>query len=166
MPSLKKIFIGFLTVLALLIVPAGSALANNGLLPSPDGTYANCDPSSADWGEYWGDLFEQDPNTIKAELDTTTKAGIQAILGCALKSGEIQFWMVPYYVIFIIEFLIELMGLLVVGMIVVGAYFYVIGGVTEDKEKGKTIISYALGGFVLVLSSWIITNIILLALTS
>ena len=57
-------------------------------------------------------------------------------------------------------------GLLAILMLIVGAYFYIAGGLTDDKEKGKTVIKYALGGLVLTTLSWIIINVILLALTN
>lgn len=141
--------------------------AASSVLPEVDDeVWFACDPSDESaWG-FWEALFNGDPDYIKAILDGAEKSDIEAILGCALKSGEIQFWMVPYYVIFALEFVIELAGLIVVLMIMVGAYYYIAGGLTDDKEKGKTIITYALGGFVLTLSSWILVNILLLALTS
>jgi hypothetical protein len=107
----------------------------------------------------------QDGDALKATWTRPPKT-ILKLFCCALKIGEIQFWMVPYFVIFALEFVIDLSGLIVVLMILVGAYYYIAGGLTDDKEKGKTIITHAIGGFILVLSSWIIVNIILLALTS
>ena len=35
-----------------------------------------------------------------------------------------------------------------------------------DKEKGKTVIKYAIGGLVLSTLAWFIVNVILLAVTS
>ncbi len=87
------------------------------------------------------------------------------MLACGLKSGNMHFWMVPYFVNYALEFVINVAGILVVLMIVVGGYFYIYGAVTEDKEKGKTIITYAIGGYVLVLTSWFIVNAVLLAVT-
>lgn len=163
MNLLKKIV---LTGLAAFYCFVPSVFAASSVLPEVSDEYFECDPSNAtDWG-FWDALFNGDPDYIKAILDGAEKSDIEAILGCALKSGEIQFWMVPYYVIFVMEFVIELAGLIVVLMIMVGAYYYIAGGLTDDKEKGKTIITYALGGFVLTLSSWILVNILLLALTS
>jgi|GEM_PF-1702304 len=141
--------------------------AASSILPEVDeSVWGTCVPGDANWTTKWEPLFKGNPDKIKAIIDTAEKSDIEAILGCALKSGEIQFWMVPYYAVFILEFVIELAGLLVVLMIMVGAYYYVAGGLTDDKEKGKKILTYAIGGFVLTLSSWIIVNIILLALTS
>lgn len=87
------------------------------------------------------------------------------MLACALKSGNMQFWMVPYFVNYALEFIITVAGVLVVLMIIVGGYFYIWGAVTDDKEKGKTIITYAIGGYILVLISWFIVNALLLLVT-
>ena len=73
--------------------------------------------------------------------------------------------MVPYFVNYALEFVINVAGILVVLMIVIGGYFYIYGAVSEDKDKGKTIITYAIGGYVLVLTSWFIVNALLLAVT-
>ena len=162
MNLLKKIL---LTGLAALTCFAPSAFAASSVLPEVDDEYPKCDISSSTWQTDWGKYYD-DVDALKIKLDTATKADIEALLGCALKTGNIQFWMVPYYIVFALEFVIELAGLIVVLMILVGAYYYIAGGLTDDKEKGKTIITHALGGFVLTLSSWIIVNIILLALTS
>ncbi|MEK9160335.1 MAG: hypothetical protein AAB383_06440 [Patescibacteria group bacterium] len=144
---------------------APNAFAATTILPETSDEWFNCDPNDQSNWAFWEGIF-QDEDKLKEMIDVGEKADIEAILGCALKTGEIQFWMVPYYVIFAIEFVIDLAGLILVLMIMVGAYYYIAGGLTDDKEKGRTIITHAIGGFVLVLSSWIIVNIILLALTS
>ncbi|MFA5855216.1 MAG: pilin [Candidatus Gracilibacteria bacterium] len=93
-------------------------------------------------------------------------ADYAAILGCAIQNGEVHFWMLPYFVKYILGFVVSLSGLVIVLMIIVGAYYYIAGGLTDDKEKGKTIIKYALYGFVLILCSWTLVNVLLLALTT
>ena len=97
------------------------------------------------------------------ELEGLTK---EQMMACALKSGNMAFWMLPFFINNVLEFIIALAGLIAVLMIIVGAYYYIAGGVTDDKEKGKTIIKYALGGFVLALSSWVLVNVLLLLLTA
>lgn len=174
MNLVKKLIAGLALAFSCLVP---SAFAAQSVLPQVDeAVYWACEPvnintqdgltdAEIDWMS-WKGLFETDPDILKDILDEASKDDIEAILGCALKTGEIQFWMVPYYVIFAMEFVIELAGLIVVLMIMVGAYYYIAGGLTQDKEKGKTIITYAIGGFILTLSSWILVNILLLALTS
>jgi hypothetical protein len=99
---------------------------------------------------------------VTASYDITS----EDVFSCAIKSGNIKFWMVPYFVKSILQWLLTISGLIAVLMTIIGGYYYIMGGLTEDKEKGKTIIQYALGGMALATLSWIIVNLILLAVTS
>ena len=86
-------------------------------------------------------------------------------LGCAIKSGQIKFWMIPYFINYALDFILSIAGLISILMILVGAYYYIAGSLSDDKETGKTIIQYALLGLVVALSSWSVINLLLLALT-
>lgn len=86
-------------------------------------------------------------------------------LGCAIKSGQIKFWMIPYFINYALDFVLSIAGLISILMILVGAYYYIAGSLSDDKETGKTIIQYALLGLVIALSSWSVINLLLLALT-
>lgn len=122
-------------------------------------------PESGDDG-YCDAIFDYgDPSLVQQSFadDDSKWAGL---LGCAIERGKVKFWMIPYFVNYVLEFMINIAGVLVVLMIIIGGYYYIYGAVTDDKEKGKTIISYAIGGYVLVLSSWFIVNAILLAVSS
>jgi Type IV secretion system pilin len=159
MNFIKKLILG--ATLALFCFSSPTLAAQSVL---PEFTDSGCDESHDFW-PFWEQRFE-DQDALKEYLDTATKENIEQLLACAMRTGNVQFWMVPYFIVFALEFIIEIAGLIVVLMIIVGAYYYIAGGVTDDKEKGKTIITHALGGFALTLSAWIIVNIILLALTS
>ncbi len=74
--------------------------------------------------------------------------------------------MIPFFIRNALQFLINIAVLLCILTILIGAYYYIIGGVTDDKKKGKTIITYALGGLILTILSWTIVNILLLFLTT
>lgn len=103
------------------------------------------------------------PETISVEdYDTTS----DDMLSCAIKSGYIKFWMVPFFIRNIMQWLISIAGLISLLMTMVGAYYYIYGSLTDDKDKGKTIIKYALGGLILTTLAWVIVNVILLAITS
>ena len=139
-------------IITMLIAP--SALAATTLLPQ-----------AGDDG-YCQTIFKHgDPDLIEETFQNNTDQW-EPLLGCALKYGTIEFWMLKFYVLYALEFIISLAGLLAILMLIVGAYFYIAGGLTDDKEKGKTVIKYALGGLVLTTLSWIIINVILLALTN
>ena len=104
-----------------------------------------------------------------ADLDeyfkTATSDEQDIVLGCAIKSGYIKFWMVPYFIKYMLEWVINLSGLLAVLMILVGAYFYIWGGFNDEKDKGKKILQYAVGGLILTSVAWFIVNVVLLAIT-
>ncbi|MBU1151842.1 pilin [Patescibacteria group bacterium] len=87
-------------------------------------------------------------------------------LYCALVTGQIKFWMVPYYISYILEFLIGISGLLCVLAIVIGGFFYLFSGISEDKETGKKAILYGLIGMILTLTAWALVNIIIGVLSS
>lgn len=137
--------------------PSTDAVANS-VLPSMGdeaGTEAYCEA-----------IFEYgDPSLVQASFEEDSTKW-NTLLACAIKMGKVKFWMIPYFVNYVLEFMINVAGVLVVLMIVIGGYYYIYGAVTDDKEKGKTIITYAVGGYVLVLSAWFIVNTLLLALTS
>lgn len=106
-------------------------------------------------------------NSYIAAASLGDKQGVlRWILGCAIESGKIRLYMVPFYITFIIQFLLTVAGLIAVLFVVIGGYHYVVGGLTEDKEKGKKTIFNALIGLIVALSAWIIVNFIQVALTS
>lgn len=168
MSTPKRLFASLLLSL-LFVVPLASA--SNTILPNLEENLLNesgvpCDPKHENWGSFWEPIF-QDEVKLKEQIDNDEDGrSTSNILACAIKTGRVQFWMVPYFISNILNFLIGISGLLSVLMIIVGAYFYIAGGLTDDKEKGKTIITYALGGLVLTILSWTIVNFVLLIITS
>lgn len=87
------------------------------------------------------------------------------VLGCGIKTGSIRLWMVAYYVRYILEFAIQIAGLVAVGGIVYGGYLYLFTGVSDDKEKGKKAIMYSVAGMVLTMVAWAAVNIVIGFLT-
>ncbi len=87
------------------------------------------------------------------------------VLGCAITTGDVKMWMVPFFIRYILEFIIGLAGLIAVGGIVYGGYLYLFAGLSEDKDKGKNAIKNGILGFVLVLTSWAIVNIVISLVT-
>lgn len=88
------------------------------------------------------------------------------LLGCAIKTGRISLQMIPYFISYISNFFLSLVGLICVLFIVLGGYQYIAGGLTEAKEKGKKYIYHALLGMAVATLSWIIVNLVMGALTS
>lgn len=87
------------------------------------------------------------------------------LLGCGIKTGEIGLDMIPFYISYVANFLLGLSGLICVLFIVIGGYHYVIGGLTEEKEKGKNTIKHALMGLGISLLSWTIVTVLINAVT-
>ncbi|MFA6305281.1 MAG: hypothetical protein WC651_00945 [Candidatus Gracilibacteria bacterium] len=88
------------------------------------------------------------------------------ILGCAIKTGDVKLWMVPYFVRYILEFIIGISGLASVGGIIYGGYLYLFAGLSDDQQKGKSAIKNSLIALVLSLSAWAIVNIVISLVTS
>lgn len=104
------------------------------------------------------DAFARHINGDRVKLSDT--------LGCAVKLGKIGLFMVPFFITYLIQFLLGIAGLVAVLFVVIGGYHYVIGGITEEKEKGKKTILHALTGLIVALSAWMVINFIQVALTS
>lgn len=88
------------------------------------------------------------------------------LLGCAIKTGRVTLAMIPYFITYITNFLLAIVGLICVLFIVIGGYSYIYGGLTEQKEKGKKTIYNALLGLSVSVLAWVIVNIIMAAVTS
>ncbi|MEK7673349.1 MAG: pilin [Patescibacteria group bacterium] len=90
---------------------------------------------------------------------------INHVLACGIKTGSMRLWMVPYYVRYILEFIINISGLIAVGGIVYGGYLYLFAGVTEDKDTGKKAIFYGVIGLVMTLLAWAVVNLVIALVT-
>lgn len=98
--------------------------------------------------------------------DDGNQAEKQKILACAIKTGKVRLWMLPYFVSYIANFFIYVAGVVSLLFVVLGGFWYMAGGITDDKEKGKKTIFYALVGLVLTLLAWVIVNVIQVQVTS
>ena len=86
-------------------------------------------------------------------------------LSCAIKTGRIRLWMLPYFIKYIATFFIGLSGVISLLFVIIGGFWYMTGGLTDDKEKGKKTIMYALIGMVITLLAWIIVNVVQVQVT-
>lgn len=103
------------------------------------------------------------PDNITNEYSgiTTTNLKANDVLGCGIKTGRIKMWMIPYYIRYILEFIINIGWLIVIGGLIYGGYLYMFGPLTDSKDKGKSAILYSIGGMILILTAWAIVNIVL-----
>lgn len=87
------------------------------------------------------------------------------LLGCAIREGRISLNMIPYFISHFSNWLLGMIGIVAVLFIVIGGYQYILGGLTENKERGKKTIYNALMGMGLALLAWAIVNVIIAAIT-
>jgi type IV secretion system pilin len=106
-------------------------------------------------------ILELDQNLDPvAEFKKKTAFEKETVLSCAIRTGRIHFWMIPYFIVYIIEFLIGISGLIAILFIVIGGYQLVISGANDQKDTAKNTIMHALMGLSIALVAWVIVNIV------
>lgn len=108
-------------------------------------------------------VFDKNSVRIKEERKVPAR---EMAMTCGIKSGRIPLWLIPFYIVRVIDFLLLAGALISVLFIVIGGYHMIVGGFYEEKEKGKNTIKYALFGLVLTLLAYTIVNLALLFLSS
>lgn len=91
--------------------------------------------------------------------------GSSDILGCAIKTGDISLWMIPYFIRYLLEFVLGLSGLIAVAGIVYGGFLYLFAGISDDKEKGKKALLYGVIGFGITMVAFAFVNIVIALVT-
>jgi len=137
----------------------GDYLAGCSQSMSPD---ADCQAAQAQI-----DAAEQKKNeAMQKSIDAMNSKSADPLLGCAIKTGRISLQMIPFFIKYISNYLLSIVGILAVLFIVIGGYMYIYGGLTDNKDRGKKYIYHALFGMTLALLSWVIVAIIIAAVTS
>ena len=111
----------------------------------------------------WLRSIEDDPgmeDTIYSDKQSTKE-----YLACGIKSGRIRMHMIPFYIVYFIEFLVSMAGIVAVLFIIIGGFYYATSGVSDKKDLGKSTIMNGLIGFALVTIAWVIVNIVQILLT-
>ncbi len=89
------------------------------------------------------------------------------ILGCSIITGRIRFAYVPRFIVYSLELLTILSGVLSLLFVILGGYYYLINSFSgSDTDKGKSYIKNAITGLILSMSAWAIINLIQLFFTS
>lgn len=116
---------------------------------------------------YESGVFELDGEVVTARkwFASKTNESKNNFLACAIKTGKIKFWMIPFYIVYFIEFVIGISGLVAVLFLVVGGFQLIMSGASEGQEKAKNTIKYALIGMVVVLVAWVLVNLVQFAIT-
>lgn len=145
----KLLIIGLATSYLIILVPITSAQS---LLPFANKNYQDCENKM------------KKLNNLKQNLAKAFERN--EILGCAVITGRIHLYMIPYFIIYFIEILVEFAGVLCILFIVFGGLQYALGGISDTKEKGKKTVMNAIIGLIVTTLAWIVINIIQVAVTS
>lgn len=89
----------------------------------------------------------------------------EEVLGCAVITGRVSLPMAPYFIQYFSNYLLGIVSLVALLFVVIGGFLYIMGGITQQKEKGKTFITNALIGMVIAFLAWSIVNVLISALT-
>lgn len=170
--DLKNILSAILVSATIFSIAAGSTAYAQGILPSgklANGEEVNCNElvNAEDTKSAFNSKQGFDKLIEQGQKDGLSRnESFQLLLGCAIKTGRIRMYMMPYFLIYLIEFLLRIAGIISVLFVAYGGFKYTVGGLMEDKDSGKKIITYALMGLVVSLSAWILVNFVQIALTS
>lgn len=152
----KKRFFFLALMLAGLLLPSMALAQQNTLLPEVE------DDCTGSIEEAFRLGVEDSYLQTWDSLDSATR---NCVLSLSIKYGSVHLWMIPYYLTYFADFFIGLAGLISVLFVLLGGFWYMTGGLTDDKEKGKKTVTYALLGLVLTLLAWLIVNIIQVQVT-
>lgn len=132
--------------------------------------FANCVTSGQAVGdekcnELKAALEQADQNVESESAESAENFNQSELFGCAISTGRISLQLIPYFISYFANWLLAMIGIVAVLFIVLGGYFYIWGGLVEQKEKGKKYIVNALMGMSVALLSWVIVTIIVNAIT-
>ena len=110
-------------------------------------------------------LFLPTGNVTKA-AEQLSVIPAEGDVGEAIKDGTLELKHIPEILIHWIDYVAAIAGSIAVIMIVVGGIQYAVGSVSDEKERGKKTLMYALVGVFTVFVSWIGISLYLSWLTS
>jgi hypothetical protein len=87
-------------------------------------------------------------------------------LGTKIKGGCVQLRDVPFIVIHLIDLFTKLAGTIAVIFLLYAGFQMIVSGVTDDREKAKNTIKYAVTGLIVSFLAWVIVNLVQVQLTS
>ncbi len=105
---------------------------------------------------------------IPASKKPTTEINCNSAtdLGEKIHCGTVTLNDFPLLIIYLIQWVLTIAGGIAVIMIMIGGFQYMLGGVTDDKERGKKTLIYAISGLVVAFMAWWIVELIQVWLTS
>jgi len=150
------------------------ALYSNTIIPV---TEAQIIPTPETDFDNWVKNQEGEYDSIADDCDTSTEIKFKetirvlensspgSYLSCKIQTGTFLAADIPYYLTYIADFLLGIVGLISTLFIVIGGYNYIIGGISEEKEKGKNTIKHAIMGLVIALLAWAVVNSVIALVT-
>lgn len=149
---MKKLISILISVFLALFVWQSVVFAQTTILPKAESTTGfDCDNLLDYFAEYGKFMLPED-DTIPT-------------LGCAIQTGRISIAMVPYFIKYFSNYLLGLVSIIALLFVVIGGFLYTLGGLSQQKEKGKTFIMNAIIGMVIAFLAWTIVNVIISAIT-
>lgn len=148
MKKILLLMLGLWSVLALQVTVS----AQGTILPKADrGAGADCDQLL--------NYFSEEGKFLVPNVDR------DPTLGCAITTGRVSLPMVPYFIQYFSNYALGLVSILALLFVVIGGLLYTLGGLTEQKDKGKNYIKNALTGMIIAFMAWTIVNVIISAVT-
>jgi hypothetical protein len=145
----KKLAVGLLLggIISMSIV--NYAFAQATILPKPEG---DCDVVIAEFNVW----------AAEGNKNWGESAGL---LGCAIQTGRVSLAMIPYFLQYFSNYFLGIVSLIALLFVVIGGFMYTTGGVSEQKDTGKTFITNALIGMAVAFLAWTIVNVLLAVVT-
>ncbi len=82
------------------------------------------------------------------------------------QTGDLHWIDLIEFAFHLIELALVLAGSIAVILLMIGGYQYIIGAITDNKEQGKTTITYTLIGLAVILLAWILVDLAVALITS
>jgi len=82
-----------------------------------------------------------------------------------VKDGNFTWEDVQYFIGHVIKFVLGISGIVALCMVILGG-FYMAAGSPDDKSKGKSMVTYALMGLVVVALAWFILDVFVQVITT
>lgn len=103
-------------------------------------------------------------DTIQTKESRFQKSKLNGIIppdgtiGKAITNGDVKLSTVADLIFYWIDYFTYIIGGLAILNIIYGGYQYVIGSVSDEKERGKKSVTYALVGVFITFCSWMAIN--------
>ncbi len=166
--NMRKIALGFILAITVFSFQQGVE-AIDGIIPAPEEEgELTCGAA------YMSAQKEVEGKTVidRAELkklltgEKTVPGAKAPSLGTKIKGGCVQLSDVPFIVIHLINICTKLAGTIAVIFLLYAGFQMIVSGVTDDREKAKNTIKYAITGLIVSFLAWVIVNLVQVQLTS